>query len=115
MKVAVIGSRTYCDRNRIFEELTAFHSEKLISLIISGGAHGADSIAQDWAKMNNIEAQIFLPDWKKFGKSAGVIRNKDIIGLCEYCLAFWDGLSKGTLNSINLAKAKKIPIKIIKP
>jgi len=114
MKLAVIGSRTYINRQKIFEELTLFHLEKSISLIISGGAKGADLLAQEWAQSAGVETQIFLPDWKKFGKSAGVIRNKNIIDSCEYCIAFWDGISKGTLNSINLAKAKKISLKIIK-
>lgn len=114
MRVAVIGSRTFKNKEKLFEELERFHLEKSISLIISGGALGADSLAQEWAESNNIKTQIFLPDWKKLGKSAGVIRNKYIIDSCEYCIAFWDGISKGTLHSINLAKARKIPIKIIK-
>jgi hypothetical protein len=114
MKIAVVGSRTFNDREKLFKELDLFHLAKPISLIISGGARGADQLAEDWAQERGISTQIFIPDWETHGKSAGFIRNADIIRSCDECIAFWDGKSRGTLHSINLAKAKKIPLKIIK-
>lgn len=114
MKIAVVGSRSFKDRERLFKELDLFHLDKPISLIISGGAIGADSLAEDWAKSRGVSTQIFLPDWKTHGKSAGFIRNQDIISACEECVAFWDGESRGTLHSINLAKAKGLPLTLIK-
>ena len=81
---------------------------------MSGGAKGADSFAEAWAKERNIKVQIFLPDWEKHGKSAGYIRNGHIIAEADACIAFWDGESKGTKLSISLAEMKGIPLKIIK-
>lgn len=113
MKLAVVGSRSFEDLEKLSLVLDEIHSKNKISLIISGGAAGADSLAEVWAKLNSIPVQIFLPDWKKHGKSAGFIRNRDIINSCDSCVAFWDGTSKGTLNSILLAKTRKIRLKIM--
>lgn len=114
MKLAVIGSRGFCDFEKLNSELTILNTSKKISVIISGGAKGADSLAENWAKEHGIPVRVILPDWKKFGRGAGPIRNKLIIDECEQSIAFWDGQSKGTLQAINYAKEKKVPIKIIK-
>jgi hypothetical protein len=113
MKLAVVGSRNFEDLEKLSLELDRLHAKNTITLIISGGAVGADSLAEVWAKSKSIPVQIFKPDWKKHGKSAGFIRNRDIINSCDSCIAFWDGVSKGTLNSINLAKTRKIRLEIM--
>ena len=97
MKLAIVGSRSITNYEKISEEIDIFIDE-IPEVIISGGAKGVDSLAEKYAYENNIEILIFKPDWKKFGKSAGVIRNKDIIQNSTHVLAFWDGSSKGTLN-----------------
>lgn len=48
----------------------------------------------------------YLPDWDKYGKSAGFKRNTTIVEACDTLLAFWDGKSRGTQDSI--AKAEKL-------
>lgn len=85
-----------------------------VSLIISGGAKGADTLAKKYSNDNNIELLEFIPDWDKYGKSAGYIRNVEIIDNCDCVVAFWDGESKGTQHSINIAKKKNKKIKVIK-
>ena len=107
MKVAVIGSRTFDDYTLMSDTLKRIN----ITKIISGGALGADILAERYAKEQNIETKIFLPDWEKYGKKAGFIRNTDIINECELVVAFWNQTSKGTLDSIN--KAKLLNKKII--
>ena len=104
MKLAVVGSRNFNDYELLKFKLDTIHSVKPISLIISGGAVGADSLSERWAKENNIPTKIFIPDWNKFGKKAGFLRNEDIIKSSDAVVAFWDGISRGTLSSINLAK-----------
>ena len=110
MKVAVIGSRDFDNLDLINETLSKFKSE--ITLVVSGGAKGADAMAELWAKSNGIETLIFLPDWSKFGRSAGVVRNQDIIKSCDLCIAFWDGKSKGTASGIRLCKKYGKPCKV---
>lgn len=114
MKVAVVGGRSFIDYTRMNDVLTAIHNKKKISLIVSGGARGADSFAENWAKIRNIDCRIFLPDWDKHGKSAGFKRNALIINEADVCVAFWDGKSKGTKLSIDLARKREIPLKVIK-
>jgi hypothetical protein len=47
---------------------------------------------------------VYKPDWAKYGRGSGVVRNRLIIEDCVYCIAFWDGKSKGTRNSIEMCK-----------
>ena len=100
MKISIIGSRSFFD----YTMLEKILNKEKIDILVSGGAKGADSLGEQYAKNNNIPTLIFKPDWKKFGRAAGFIRNKDIIDNSDKVIAFWDGKSKGTLNSINLAK-----------
>jgi hypothetical protein len=102
MKVAVVGSRTFNDYNLLKETLDKLYPK--ISLIVSGGAKGADSLAERYAQEEGIPTLVFKPEWKKYGKAAGFIRNKDIIMASETVVAFWDGVSKGTQNSMDHAK-----------
>lgn len=111
MNVAVIGSRTF-ENFALVESTLA--SIPVISRVVSGGAKGADSLAQQYAEQNQIPVEIFKPDWKRFGRGAGVVRNREIIEAAEMVVAFWDGKSKGTESSIKMAQAKRIPVKIVK-
>jgi hypothetical protein len=50
-----------------------------------------------------------IPDWKKHGRAAGIIRNTDIVKQADKVVAFWDGKSKGTQDTIGKArKANKL-------
>lgn len=98
MKLAVIGSRTFDDKNLLRKALDTFYPR--IELIVSGGASGADTLAEEYAKEEGIPLQVLKPDWKTYGKAAGFIRNKDIVQASDVVVAFWDCVSKGTANSI---------------
>lgn len=114
MKLAVVGSRSFNDYELLKTKLDAIHNTvKPITLIISGGANGADSLAERWAKENAISTKIFFPDWNKYGKKAGYLRNIEIVKNADVVIAFWDGQSKGTLHSINLAKQLNKPLKVV--
>lgn len=108
MKVAIVGSRSISDQ--IFVE-TLFNCFVYIfgkpTKIISGGAKGIDTFADDFAHTSNIELQVFRPDWSKYGKKAGFVRNEDIIKNCDICLAIWDGYSNGTKNDLELCEQYK--------
>ena len=110
MKLAVVGSRSFNDFNLLCSKLRQIS----ISEIISGGARGADSLGAKFAKENNIKLTVFPADWDMYGKSAGYIRNKRIIENCDQVIAFWDGNSKGTKHSIDLAKQMNKPTTIVK-
>lgn len=100
MNIAIIGSRSFNDYE-LLRNIISFNKD---DIIISGGAIGADSLAKKFANDNNLELIEYFPNWSLYGKSAGMIRNKDIVSNSDIIYAFWDGESKGTLNSISLAK-----------
>ncbi len=110
MKVAVIGSR-----NLNVMDLHLY-LPKNTTEIVSGGARGIDSCAKNYAINNNIKLTEFLPDYKKYGKSAPLIRNIEIINYTDVILAFWDGKSRGTKYVIENAKKinKRINVYILK-
>lgn len=83
-----------------------------ISVIISGGAIGVDSLAEYYADKNNISKIIIKPEYDKFNKRAPIIRNMEIVDLADMIIAFWDGKSKGTKFTIDyaLSKGKKIVV-----
>lgn len=109
MKVAVIGSRSFDDYDLLEKTLMRYD----IKMIVSGGARGADELAEKYAEQMGIPIKVHYADWDKHGKSAGFIRNRLIIDDCDFVVAFWDGKSKGTLNSIQLAKKQNKKVEII--
>jgi len=109
MRVAIVGSRNYpCT----FEVVKYVMRLPTNTTVISGGARGVDSIAESIARILGLQTLIFLPDWEKHGKKAGFLRNIEIVKNSDRLVAFWDGESKGTLHSINLAKQSGIPVTI---
>jgi len=83
-----------------------------ISNIISGGATGADSLAEKYATDNDIPITIHKADWDKFGKSAGPKRNTLIVNGCDSLIAFPSKSSRGTWDSVRKAKKANKKVKI---
>lgn len=127
MKLAIIGSRDFtnqalaedafttycCEFNEVTSQDTyeSYHSR--FDTIVSGGARGADSTGAEIARKWGLHLAEYLPDWDKYGKRAGFIRNEDIVKNADFVLAFWDGVSRGTGNSLSIAKRLKKPTLII--
>ena len=114
IKIAIVGSRNFKD----FEEFSKLIEPVFIKLngmvdcIVSGGATGTDSMAEKYAKKKNLKTIVFRPEWEKHGNSAGIIRNRIIIKNSDLILAFLLGSSKGTENSIKVAKQLKKELQI---
>ena len=104
MRVAVIGSRKL-KVNDLENYLPADTTE-----IISGGAHGVDTSAREYALAHKIKLTEFLPDYDKYGKAAPLKRNISIIESADLVLAFWDGVSHGTKFVIDSCRQRNIPI-----
>lgn len=105
MQVVVCGSRSYTNKDLVYELLDVCQPTE----IVHGGSKGADSIAQQYAVDHNIEYTVFLPEWDVYGRGAGPVRNKMMI---EYsnpdCIILVFGSSgAGTNNTITLARKMK--------
>jgi predicted Rossmann fold nucleotide-binding protein DprA/Smf involved in DNA uptake len=109
MKLLITGSRTFDDKTALFKALDGIEFDTLIS----GGAKGADSIAEEYCLLNGIEVAQYLPEYDKFGRGAPIVRNKSMVALCDTVLAVWDGQSKGTKSTIDFAKKSNKNIQIL--
>jgi hypothetical protein len=89
------------------------HTLPSSTTIISGGAKGVDSWAASEATKLGFRVVEFLPEWDKYGKKAGFKRNTDIVEAAEMVVAFWDGKSNGTRDSIDKALRSKTAVLVI--
>jgi ABC-type Fe3+-hydroxamate transport system substrate-binding protein len=108
LRVLVCGGRDYNDYKSVKAMLDPLVHD--ISLIIQGGAKGADSLASRWACENGIPEEEYEANWKDYGKGAGPRRNTEMIeeGKPDLVIAFKGG--KGTQNMMKQAIANKIPV-----
>lgn len=92
--VIVTGSRNWADRARVWEALT----EAQPSIVVQGGATGADFDAVQWAKMHGVPYLTVPPRWREEGRSAGPLRNIRMLQMFPraHVLAFPEGKSRGT-------------------
>ena len=107
MKVAVVGSRNLTINN------LGDYLPKDTTEIVSGGARGIDRCARMYANAHNIRLTEFLPKYQRYGRSAPLKRNLQIIGYADMVLAFWDGKSHGTRFVIENCKKESVPVKVI--
>lgn len=98
-QIIVTGGRDYNDWVMFQDVLISFNP----SLIIQGGASGADKMAKEWARLNNIECETVEADWDKHGKAAGPIRNKQMLLLYPNALILAFPGGAGTANCVKQA------------
>lgn len=118
-KILICGSRTITDEQAVFrildEEL--FSDIPRIREIVSGGARGIDHIGEKWAHQHGIGVRLFVPQWEKggvYGRSAGIVRNRQMVDYADEVIAIWDGQSKGTESTIGFARDQNKLRKVIK-
>lgn len=107
LKVAIVGSRG------LFIDISP-HIPPNCGLIISGGAKGIDTLAEQYAALHSIKTLIIKPDYDKYGRAAPIRRNDTIVDSSDLVIAFWDGKSRGTKYVIDYAQKTGKPIQIIK-
>ena len=114
----ICGSRHFDDYEllrRIVDKALEFYGKGKDVEIISGHCSGADGLGEKYAKEHNLDLSIFRANWSQYGKSAGPIRNKQMIDYIKdfahnLVIAFVSPTSTGTMNTIQLAKKAGIDV-----
>ena len=127
-KLGIVGSRVWTAKSRqvwnpkitnprefVFKKMDQYvakHGKP--SLVISGGAKGADTYGIEWAQAHGIRTKVYKPDQRLINtagfRTAAMTRNTDIVNSSDRVVAFWDKKSTGTKDT--LAKAKKSKKKV---
>jgi predicted Rossmann fold nucleotide-binding protein DprA/Smf involved in DNA uptake len=109
-KVAVVGGRDFDNYCYLKDVLDRYREKHGISFIVSGGATGADTFAESYARTNEISFTVFVAKWSKYGKRAGPRRNLKIAECADVMIAFPTKASKGTWNAVDLMKKLGKPV-----
>lgn len=111
MIVLVCGGRDFNDALTLGSWLGGIHKQHGITLLIEGGAEGADFMAREFAEWQGIPVKTYPADWEKHGRSAGPIRNRRMLveGKPDLVVAFEGG--KGTANMVD--QAQKAGVRVL--
>ena len=107
MKLLIVGSRN----------ITKFNLSPYIpadvDTIISGGAGGIDSLAEQYADFHHLSKYIIRPRYDIYGRAAPLKRNEQMVDMADTVLVIWDGCSKGTQYTIKYVKRRNKPMTLI--
>ncbi len=113
-RVLICGSRTYKNARAIAKAIAQLPTG---TVVIHGGAAGADSLADLYARQNGLTPEPYPADWDKYGKGAGVVRNKQMLdeGQPTEVVAFVrdPSSSPGTANMVLQALARGVPVEVL--
>ena len=107
MKLLIVGSRSITDF-----DLSPYIS-KDVDTIISGGANGIDTLAEEYADVNRLSKYILRPQYNLYGRAAPLRRNEQMVDLADAVLVIWDGRSKGTQHTLKYTQKKNKPITLV--
>ncbi len=117
-RVAIVGSRDYPQPDRVAAYVNQL---PMNAVIVSGGAKGVDTVAEQAAKARRMKTVIYpvdktglppfgTPEGKKAFRDRAYARNADIVNAAERVVAFWHKESGGTANTIQLARQAGKPV-----
>jgi len=109
-RVAIVGSRGYSNLEAVRAYVRSLPKD---TVVVSGGAAGVDITAEITAKDCGLAVVVWPADWARYGRRAGLLRNIQVVENCDRVVAFWDGKSRGTAHSIDLARKAGKPVEVV--
>lgn len=104
-RVLVCGGRNYTDKKAVEEALGQLRNELGEFIVVEGGARGADRLASDWADSVGFSKETYPANWLKHGRSAGPIRNKEMLDTNPDLVVTFPG-GAGTGHMVRIARAE---------
>lgn len=112
-RVMVCGPRDFPSKFRVYcvvyPLLVRLFDEGFNTTVVWGGASGVDTFAAQAAKHFGANTELHLPDWKRYKKRAGLVRNDEMLdsGL-DLVVAI--GYGRGTAHAIKGAQKRGIDL-----
>ncbi len=104
--VVIGGYRNFNDYEafKMFVDASIAQLNETKITIISGHCKGVDMMAEQYAAEKKYGLKVFPAEWKKYGRAAGPIRNKQMVENANVVIAFVCEKATGTKNLISHAK-----------
>lgn len=115
-RVIIAGSRSFSNYELLKEHCLSLLQEKRRThrvIIVSGHAHGADTMGERFAKEQGLTIELHPAKWRALGKAAGMIRNAEMARASDALIAFWDGRSRGTAHMISFARRRGLEVSVV--
>ena len=80
------------------------------TVIIHGGAKGADTVADDWAVTNFLTPEVYHADWGTHKRAAGIIRNAEMLRDGKPGLVIAAKGGNGTAHMVSIAEKAGVPV-----
>jgi hypothetical protein len=114
VRVLVTGTREWTDSAPLERELSRLAPG---SVVIHGDARGVDRLAGQVAEALGLEVIACPAEWGKYGKGAGLVRNRAMLRehAPDLVLAFHPALeqAKGTRHMVELARKAGVPVRVV--
>lgn len=112
VRVIVCGGRNYSDGSTVARVLSSLDPRSLT--VVHGGAPGADSLADDWCRTFGVAVDPHPADWKRYGRAAGPIRNREMVNAgADLVIAFPGG--DGTADCVRAAYDADLTVLEVNP
>jgi hypothetical protein len=114
MKLAIVGALCQDDYHKTRERLDfRFPALSEVTKFVSSGDQGAGGFAERLAENLGKPIKEFLPNYKRYGRAAPLVRNTQLVEYADYIIVFIDEYSRGTYDFIKKAKAANKPLTVI--
>lgn len=110
MRIGIVGSREFKDLEKVREFVRGLNND---DVVVSGGCRGVDRIGVEEGRKCGLKC-VELKYKGEFGKSGGMVRNRELVMEIDRCVVFWDGSSRGSEDMIKLCKVNGVKIEIVR-